>query len=107
MVAPDRRVGLLDAGGVEQVAAAGTGYGLLAGAVLTEPGVVGLSVRADGRDRDLVRADGATDGIGQMHTPLAGLASRLVRMIEGVGMINVTTRFEEMGMLVLGRVETR
>ena len=53
--------GLLDAGGVEQFATAGAGDCLLAGAVLTEPGVLGLGVRADGRDRDLGGADGATD----------------------------------------------
>ena len=107
VVTLDGRASLLDAGGVEQLAAAGAGYRLLAGAVLAEPGVLGLGVRADGRDRDLVRADGATDGFGQMHTPLACLSGRLVRMIEGVGMINVTTRFEEMGMLMLDLVETR
>ena len=40
-------VGGLDAGGVEQFAAAAARNGLLAGAVLTEPGVLGFSVRAD------------------------------------------------------------
>ena len=54
MMTPDRRVGLRDTAGVDQFAAAGTGDGLLVGAVLAEPRVVGLSVRADGRDRDPV-----------------------------------------------------
>ncbi len=48
----DDGVGLLYATGVEEVAAAGAGYGLLAGAVLTEARVLGLSVGADGRERD-------------------------------------------------------
>ena len=48
----DGRASLLDAGHVEQPAAAAAGDGLLAGAVLAEPGVVGLSVGADGRERD-------------------------------------------------------
>ena len=64
MVASDGGVGLRDAVGVKELAAAGAGYGLLVGAVLAEPRVVGLSVGADGRDRDPVRADGATDGFG-------------------------------------------
>ena len=59
MVALDGRASLVYAGGVEQLAAAGAGNGLLAGAVLTEAGVLSLGVRADGRDRDLVVADGA------------------------------------------------
>ena len=61
MVAPDGGVGLRDTVSVEELAAAGAGNGLLVGVVLTEPGVVGLSVGADGRDRDPVRADGAKD----------------------------------------------
>jgi len=45
-----------------QLAAAWAGYGLLAGTVLTEARVLGLGVRADGRERDPGGADGATDG---------------------------------------------
>ncbi len=48
MVPRDGRASLVYAGGVKQLAAAGAGDGLLAGAVLAEPGVLGLGVRADG-----------------------------------------------------------
>jgi hypothetical protein len=78
VVAPDDGVGLVYAGGVDQFAAAGTGDGLLVGAVLAEPGVVGLSVGADGRDRDLGGADGATDRFWE-QMDATGLPSRPTR----------------------------
>ena len=66
MVPRDRRVGLLDAGCVEEVATAWAGDGLLAGAVLTEPGVVGEEVLVDGPYGDFMGADGAEDGFGHL-----------------------------------------
>ncbi len=68
VVPPDGHVGLVDAGRVEQPSAAGAEDGLLAGAVLAEPRVLGLSVGADRGDRALVFAYGAREGSEQMHT---------------------------------------
>ena len=76
VVAPDDGVGLLYTIRMEQVAAAWAGDGLLVGMDGAEPGVLGLGVRADGRDRDPVRADGAEDGFNPWRDVVGKVSQR-------------------------------
>ena len=64
MVPRDGRARLLDAGHVEQPSAAAARNGLLVRTGLAEARVLGLGVRADGREGDPGCADGAKGGFG-------------------------------------------